>query len=96
MKDELGAEAAHRGDLDGVRRLGDADRRARADGTRARPVRICRGPQWLVEGARPSHDQRRARADDYQPEADGFVEEVLAELFKELGLPDVWALLDQL
>jgi len=54
------------------------------------------GPQWLVEGARPSHDQRRARADDYQPEADGFVEEVLAELFKELGLPDVWALLDQL
>jgi len=50
----------------------------------------------LVEGARPSHDQRRARADDYQPEADGFVEEVLAELFKELGLPDVWALLDQL
>src|SRR5439155_7817277 len=27
VKDELGAEAAHRGDLDGVRRLGDADRR---------------------------------------------------------------------
>ncbi len=34
VDDELGAEAAHRGDLDRVRVLGDADRRAHAEQTR--------------------------------------------------------------
>src|SRR5439155_27087829 len=33
VEDELGAEAAHRRDLDGIRRLGDADRRRHAEET---------------------------------------------------------------